>query len=697
MLQTATPRELNGISLYTKTGRPKSHFSDQERLRILGATEDDLDAFIALFCPDRPHFAITRAKSDDPRNWTTPRYRLSMRDVMNHLLGNRLPTKNPRWVAPRCWEVTRWVGIDVDYRNGQKRDFIRRCRMLRKVLRMLGISGKHLRVDCTPSGGKHYRFFLTHPIRVLEIEHLFRLVGIEECPGKFELFPRQTKGIRLPFGYLPDREFRDKAWLDFIRKYQQGEIPLVNWKSLRRKAEKYAKLHGLFGVGSKRAGQPASTTNVPSSRTTPSNNGRAVPMLGIPRQKRAQRAAVADATLVEYQRLLGMPPGQFTSADAERIWQLGICEPGTRVEVTKKLAWHLLYVRHLPRETAEKQLTEWIYQTGARTSEDVKQDMRQHTRRVEKQTRQIVVWTAAHPPTRQNASNNPAKYSREEVEYLHQFTQRAPADLKSSLLCFALNFLRYAKLHGMATPEGWVACIAAAGIMRKWPGCSGSQYKKNRDFLESAGLIVMAEREWKTKHGGGRARAYLIQVQAKLSTGADLGTDEALHYAKSLDCQGETTRNGCFCTSASNDSYKRVATETQRTSKMAVEIGEGENERGRLPSGKREQEDPALKQPLPREEKEVPAAPPLIIDPSDLQVLKERGLSEKAVKFFSVTRVQMGIPKAFIRDLERIQNWIPDEMVRVHTLIFLHGRRDNHARTGRYQASTKLGLPPPAS
>ena len=154
MLQTATPRELNGVSLYTKAGRPKSRFSDQERLRILGATEEDLDAFIALFCPGRPLYAITRADSNDPRNWITPRGRLSKWDVMNHLLGNRLPIKNPRWVAPRCWEVTRWVGIDVDYRNGQKSDFIRRCRILRKVLRMLGVSSEHLRIDRTPCRGQ---------------------------------------------------------------------------------------------------------------------------------------------------------------------------------------------------------------------------------------------------------------------------------------------------------------------------------------------------------------------------------------------------------------------------------------------------------------------------------------------------------------------------------------------------------------
>ena len=266
--------------------------------------------------------------------------------------------------------------------------------------------------------------------------------------------------------------------------------------------------------------------------------------------------------------------------------------------------------------------------------------------------------------------------------------------LISSHLCSVLrvNFLRYAKLHGMAIPDGWVAFIAAAGIMRKWPGCSGSQYKKNRDYLESAGLIVMTRKEWKTKHGGGRARAYLIKVQTRLSTGADLGTDEALDYAKSL----ETTRNSCFCTSASNDSYKRVATETQRTSKMAVEIGEGENERGRLPSGKKEQEDAALKQPLSREEKGVPADPSPLIDPSDLQVLKERGLSENAVRSFSAP-CSMTIPKARIRDLERIQDRIPDKMERVHRLIYLRGSRCNRYIAKQHLVSTQLGLPPPAS
>ena len=123
-----TMTQMNGVSLVRRDGQPKTRYADAERLQILEATEQDLEATIDLFCPGRPLYAITRAHTSDPRDWTTARGRLRNREVLRHLDPRPdIPGSSPRWVAPIAWEYTHWVGIDVDFRGNQS-DFRRRCR-----------------------------------------------------------------------------------------------------------------------------------------------------------------------------------------------------------------------------------------------------------------------------------------------------------------------------------------------------------------------------------------------------------------------------------------------------------------------------------------------------------------------------------------------------------------------------------------
>lgn len=196
---SSTQVEINGVSLFTKSGKAKSRFTNEERLKLIGATKYDLTCFILLFCPDRPLYAQTRRGSPDPRAWYTPRGRLEDGSVLKHLVGNMIPNVNPVWIAPRSWEVTRWIGIDVDLR-GDKKDFKRRKRQVVKVLKRLGIQGKAILYSRTPSGGAHYRFFLTDRIRVSDVRPVMAAAGLRDCPGEIEIFPRMDRGMRLPFG-----------------------------------------------------------------------------------------------------------------------------------------------------------------------------------------------------------------------------------------------------------------------------------------------------------------------------------------------------------------------------------------------------------------------------------------------------------------------------------------------------------------
>jgi hypothetical protein len=53
------------------------------------------------------------------------------------------------------------------------------------------------------------------------------------------------------------------------------------------------------------------------------------------------------------------------------LWDLGIRAAGTRIAATKRMAWHLLFVKRLAIEDVAGQLVQWVYATGATTSADV--------------------------------------------------------------------------------------------------------------------------------------------------------------------------------------------------------------------------------------------------------------------------------------------------------------------------------------
>lgn len=235
----AFPAETNGVSLYTRAGLLKSRFTLPEQLQILGCTLEQLEAYIKLFVPRRTDFAITRAGSGNPRDWTGGRGTIGERQVIRHLLGSRLPNHNPVWIAPRAWDWTRFIAIDVD-RRGDEHDFCRRCGKVEDALAALEIPPDARLIMPTPSGGRHYYCFTTAPTGTAEIAPVLASVGIVHRKGAFEVFPSTQRGLRLPYGHIPGQPHDPNAWIQFIKDYENGSFPRINWDRCKQQADRYA-------------------------------------------------------------------------------------------------------------------------------------------------------------------------------------------------------------------------------------------------------------------------------------------------------------------------------------------------------------------------------------------------------------------------------------------------------------------------
>ena len=516
-----SPLAINGVSLVTHAGKPKSRYSAEERLRILGGTTADLNATIKLFCPDGPPYAATRRDSEDPRAWMTPRGRLPHSEVLRHLTGNLTPEINPRWVAPYSWEATWWIGIDVDYRVDRE-DFERRCELVIQALGNLGVPEAAILKSITPSGGRHYRFFTTRKVRVSDIPLVMAMVGLHESPGQIELFPKLNKGMRLPFGYIPGRKHDPRKWLRFIRTYRRGKFPRVNWLDCLQRAAQHANAElndevNRPSVNAVNIVRPM--CEVQRRRITRVN------VLGIPKRQRTTQPNQANQSKDRYRELLSRP---FTNpSEATELWNMGICAEGTRNEATKRLAWHLLFARRLPLKEVANKLVEWVYETGSQTSADVRADKNRGTRKVEEETRQIVQWMVDNHTATDAPKHDLSCFSVEELRAILKTLHESAA---CELVSVALSFLRFAKLHGAPQANGWLVQISVNGVIRKWPGCRGMKYKPLINALKACGLIELTKEKRQSSNGTGRPRTYLILIQPELRTGAAM----SLRFRRSL-------------------------------------------------------------------------------------------------------------------------------------------------------------------
>jgi hypothetical protein len=547
MSTDANPFAFRGVSFLTRKSEFKQRYRWQEKLQICGLSEVDLDAFIELFCPDRPYFVTTRRGVDD---WFDPHRRLTRNEVIRHLLGNILPEITPKHVAPKCWGYTRFIGIDVDYHPGQEDDFRSRCRLARKAFRILGVPKEGVRVDYTPSGGKHYRFFLSRAVKVEQIPLVLSKVGINQQRGRFEIFPCLNTGYRLPFASRPGHEHDPTQAGIFIRKLVRGEVPTVSWIECLRRAEAYAAKHGT-PIGKQALSRPGNAA-VPAGPAQVAKPKLSSVVCGTPKQLSLKNVSAADGPE------LSVSAREKSTLGMDRLFQTGITAGGTRTQSTLDLAWHFRFVRRLTASATCDTLVEWVYRTGRETSTTVIDDLRNGIRQAEQHTRAIVEWVYRLPEENRAKGSERGRFSQAEVEHLLTKLKYVPTPERLELLEFGLRCLQFAKLHGACDEAGWVAEIAAGEVMRSWPRCSGAAYVRKREILTGAGLIQVERGEWRTKNRSGRARTYRLNVPRSLSIDATLELPSAMAYASTiLTCTGED-KTSSLRLQRQNDSKEKV-------------------------------------------------------------------------------------------------------------------------------------------
>jgi hypothetical protein len=463
-------------------------------------------------------------------------------------MGNLIPGNNARWIAPRSWEATWWVGIDVDYRGDQK-DFKRRCVYVIKALKRLGVPREAILPSRTPSGGRHYRFFTSRKVRVSDIPNLLGQVGLHECPGKTELFPKMTKGMRLPFGYQPGRPHDPKKWLQFIRDYRQRRFPRVSWLRCLKRAARYAIRKLSKENGSRAPSSPPSRQPKPTKRPL-------APVVvscrfGLPKRL---KLPLVDAQ-TRYRKLLAKPFDN--TSQAHDLWHLGICCEGTRVEATKRIAWHMLFVRQLPEEVVANELVRWVYETGKTTSCDVRKDLANNTTSVETQIREYVRWLAEQPKKPRSVNCDRTQFSDSELQHVLGILGKSNCD--ASRLIVALHFLRFAKLHGSERDKGWEVQVAVRGVIRRWPGCDGMKYKPHIEALKACGFIEMVKEKRQSSNGTGRPRTYLVNVPPHLRSGAKYSVEESLNRIASMQSKTVLGLTAVASQQLTSDTYRRLS------------------------------------------------------------------------------------------------------------------------------------------
>lgn len=505
---------INGVPLYTRKGLPRRRFLFEEYLAILACEEDDLQDYGQLFMPRRSPHIVRRVRWGQDSGWKTVHHSPTLNQLAMHLVGARIPGRGPVWIGAVGWRLTRWVAIDVDCR-GDQADFEERCGFLESRLNDVGIPITSLLVVPTPSGGRHYYLFFEYQCDAEAARRSLTMIGIKHEPGRFELFPTQECGLRLPFGHTPDGQTGPQDWLRFLRDYREGRFPRIDFEVFRRRAEEFARGRYLH--------KPSSlvVTKTQTRRLT------IVPQThGV--QGSSTRPTGADTVAARYLELLTR--AQLTGDDAAEFWRLGICKRGTRVAATRRIAWHLVFNRRLSREEAIRACTTWVYSTGRRTSADVESDLTHGTNKVADQTAAIVEWTwkrRNETPGSKVTAKALGVFSASEVEVLADRLTQVPLRRRREFLDFGLEMIRFAKFQGEPNSSGWEGCPSVRGIIRKWPCCSGMRYRAKMAWAIKSGLIEQTREKRQSSDGTGRARTYLVKVPVTPQSEWLLGLDDA--------------------------------------------------------------------------------------------------------------------------------------------------------------------------
>jgi hypothetical protein len=461
----------------------------EARWKRLGADPEDFNAFTDLFARRRSPF-IRQASG---AGWQSVPHMLTDDLIVQHLLADEIPGKPPIWIGTRSFETTKFAAVDIDSR-GDAADFVRRCDLCESVLYALGIPRRAWLVRNSPSGGRHYYIFFRQPVYVSQLPELFRIAGLKLQAGKFEVYPSESQGFRLPFGHDPSGK-SSLTWQEFIRRYRSGKIRRVCWATMWRRAYNLAQ----------RPRVPA----VDCAEHSHSSSVRGQTILGVPRRLRTsdhQAVPTARGEFLSSRPNIPNSGHRSRAPDISAIWSAGITEVGTRVSITKRLAWHLVFAKRMPESEVLALLLPWIYKTGKGTSKTVSADLEKGTRHAEQQTREIVRWFVQRRIENPQATG--LRFTQTEIETFVRATEVLPPSEKSRHFRFALDFCAFAKSTGKLDDQGWVCLPSVEGIIKKWDDCSsGNSYKPRLDWAIVSGLAVLV-REKAQSHRRPRTFAF---------------------------------------------------------------------------------------------------------------------------------------------------------------------------------------------
>lgn len=537
----------------TQAGLIKRRTTAEDKLRLLdpGAppevTKRRLEQFARLF-------AFWRWKAicqPEGKHWFTLKHPLADEEIVRHLLGNRLPNKRVTWVGTRAFQSTRYCLIDVDAddtpercrakhcdrgeltdeawhealddikrelaRKPQKPLYTLRCRQVEDALRLMGIDpsdATQVLIQPTPSGGRHYIFFLDASYHPCQLEALLKDAGLRFADGQIECYPNAKRGIRLPFGWIPGQPHDPKAWIRFIDHYTAGRIkrfaihPLYeNLAKNRRRSQPTPQPQPAL------AARPTRNSAAAAVRTT--RPPRRVTKLSTPRTTTTNQ----EDAIPRYQQLIEQ--GIRSQREADELLALGIRSPGTRTQALKMLALHLTWFRHLPEEDAAATLTAWAMDPR-HDSKDIHADLQRGTNVVASDIKRLCRWAADHQRTpasvtgQQPVTGGAApRFTDQELATLRPMIQALPTEERAHQAHFLLRFLWVAKRLGQPLPDGsaWEAAPSIKDVVKKWPGCRhGNDYKRRLDRATAVGLLTMTKEKWQNPNGKGRNRTYRLAV-----------------------------------------------------------------------------------------------------------------------------------------------------------------------------------------
>jgi hypothetical protein len=150
-----------------------------------------------------------------------------------------------------------------------------------------------------------------------------------------------------------------------------------------------------------------------------------------------------------------------------------------------------------------------VYRTGREHSNDVSRDLREGTRYVERQTRELVQW---YHRNKKQRSDPERCFTEREVSQFSSVLRQTPRRLCPKSIEYGLRMFDFARFNGWSTSEG-VECQIAMSLMSRWPCSDGYDASRCIRQLLNTGLLSITRQHVPSPNGTGQARTYLIRVE----------------------------------------------------------------------------------------------------------------------------------------------------------------------------------------